>query len=89
MEWLVNRARLRLLQENGSHGNLMTVSAFGFLGKLVILAGGGVLGALTDFYHYSAFLLAFVVAVFYGEGVGVASMLRPRAVTSDAKAPND
>lgn len=56
--------------------DLLQVLVSGFLLKLFLLAGGGFLGAKTGLFHYPSFLLAFLVGVFYGEGIGFVLLLR-------------
>ncbi|MFQ5747885.1 MAG: hypothetical protein ACE5H3_00325 [Planctomycetota bacterium] len=79
METLLLGRRLAALRGGPRAGNLLALTALGFLAKLALLAAGGILGAFTGWFHAPSFLLAFLAAVFLGEGLALTRFLREGA----------
>jgi len=73
--WLLGR-RLAALRCGPRSGNLLALTALGFLTRLALLGAGGILGAFTGWFHAPSFLLAFLAAVFLGEGLTLTRILR-------------
>jgi len=72
--WLLGR-RLAALRGGPHSGNLLALTALGFLAKLALLAAGGILGAFTGWFHAPSFLLALLAAIFLGEGLALTRFL--------------
>ncbi len=79
LEFLVYARRRRLMAAKAdarSYQGMLLTQVLGFLGKLVAVAVGGILGAQTGWYHYPSFLLAFVAGLVLGEAVTVTALFR-------------
>ncbi len=72
------RRRLAMAQKADARNYqaMLLTQVMGFLGKLVVVLIGGVLGAKTGWYHYPSFLLSFVAALVLGEAVSVTALFR-------------
>lgn len=66
LEVLTLRARLRA---RGQGRSLLPVLVGGFFGRMLLLIGGTLLGALTELWSAPAFLAACAAALLLGEGV--------------------
>jgi hypothetical protein len=82
LECVLNLRRAALMRGGASRGNLLSVTAFGFLAKLFLLAAGAVLGSEAGLYSPSAYLLAFLAAIFVGEGIGLTALHRRSSTRS-------
>jgi hypothetical protein len=71
LELLTLRARLRA---RGQSKSLLPILVGGFFGRILLLIGGTVLGALTGLWSASAFLTACAAALLLGEGIAFARL---------------
>ncbi len=90
LELLVFAARRRAMTQDADARNfqrMLRIQVLGFLGKLVVVTAGGVLGAETGWYHHPSYLLAFVAGLVLGEAVPMTALFR--ATRAAARRPAD
>jgi hypothetical protein len=89
LELLVFVLRRRAMAQQADARNfqrMLLIQVLAFLGKLVVVFAGGVLGAKTGWYHYPSYLLAFAAGLVLGEAVPMTALFRATRAAAERPA---
>jgi len=75
-EAILYRRRTVQMQREGGGADLLMLITFGFLGRLLFLVVGAILGAKANLYPEGPFMASCLAALFVGEALSLTALAR-------------